>query len=118
MKTGTSRLMDSHLVDYTNLNANNIKSSSTQLPHQEISDDRTKLHWKTSLVIHTPEISDDEIEKESWGYREVTKDMEIPPNEDWLGDNENGEPFWNINLQPKLTLNSEGKECYTIKSLK
>ena len=28
----------------------------------EISDDRTKLHWKTSLVIHTPkEISDDEM---------------------------------------------------------
>ena len=29
------------------------------------------------------EISDEEIEEESWGYREVTKDMEIPPNEDW-----------------------------------
>ena len=29
----------------------------------EISDDRTKLHWKTSLVVHTPEISDEEIEK-------------------------------------------------------
>jgi len=27
--------------------------------------------------------SDDEIEEQSWGYREVTKDMEIPPNEDW-----------------------------------
>ena len=31
--------------------------------HTEISDDRTKLHWKTSLVVHTPEISDEEIEK-------------------------------------------------------
>jgi hypothetical protein len=29
----------------------------------EISDDRTKLHWKTSLVVHTPEISDEEIWK-------------------------------------------------------
>ena len=29
------------------------------------------------------EISDEEIEEQSWGYREVTKDMEIPPNEDW-----------------------------------
>jgi len=29
MKTGTSSLMDSHLVDFTNPNANNIKSSST-----------------------------------------------------------------------------------------
>ena len=28
---------------------------------KEISDDRTKLHWKTSLVVHTPEISDEEI---------------------------------------------------------
>ena len=28
----------------------------------EISDDRTKLHWKTSLVIHTPK----EISEESW----------------------------------------------------
>jgi len=27
--------------------------------------------------------SDEEIEEQSWGYREVTKDMEIPPNEDW-----------------------------------
>ena len=33
----------------------------------EISDDRTKLHWKTSLVIHTPkEISDEEIENVAW----------------------------------------------------
>jgi hypothetical protein len=39
MKTGTSRLMDSHLVDFTNPNANNIKSGSTQLPQQEISDE-------------------------------------------------------------------------------
>ena len=31
----------------------------------EISDDRTKLHWKTSLVVHTPEISDEEIEKQA-----------------------------------------------------
>lgn len=34
----------------------------------EISDDRTKLHWKTSLVIHTPEISDEEIEKAMWEH--------------------------------------------------
>lgn len=27
--------------------------------------------------------TDEEIEEQSWGYREVTKDMEIPPNEDW-----------------------------------
>ena len=27
--------------------------------------------------------SDEEVEEQSWGYREVTKDMEIPPNEDW-----------------------------------
>ena len=27
--------------------------------------------------------SDEEIEEQSWGYREVTKDMDIPPNEDW-----------------------------------
>ena len=32
-------------------------------PREKISDDRTKLHWKTSLVVHTPEISDEEIEK-------------------------------------------------------
>ena len=31
----------------------------------EISDDRTKLHWKTSLIIHTPELSDEEIFKQS-----------------------------------------------------
>jgi hypothetical protein len=27
--------------------------------------------------------SDEAIDEQSWGYREVTKDMEIPPNEDW-----------------------------------
>jgi hypothetical protein len=27
--------------------------------------------------------SDEEMEEQSWGYREVTKDMEIPPNKDW-----------------------------------
>lgn len=27
--------------------------------------------------------TDEEIEEQSWGYRELTKDMEIPPNEDW-----------------------------------
>jgi len=38
------------------------------------------------LIIATPPIelpSDEEIEEQSWGYREVTKDMEMPPNEDW-----------------------------------
>ena len=39
MKTRTSSLMDSHLVDFSNSNANNIKSNSTQLPQQEISDE-------------------------------------------------------------------------------
>ena len=29
----------------------------------QTSDGRTKLHWKTSLLIHTPEISDEEITK-------------------------------------------------------
>jgi hypothetical protein len=36
---------------------------------------------KTETPIELP--SDEEIEEQSWGYREVTKDMEIPPNEDW-----------------------------------
>ena len=39
MKTGTSRLMDSHLVEFTNPNANNIKSGLTTTSQQEISDD-------------------------------------------------------------------------------
>jgi hypothetical protein len=46
MKTGTSRLMDSHLVDFTNPNANNIKSGSTQLPQQEISDEEIEKEAK------------------------------------------------------------------------
>lgn len=33
------------------------------------------------VIIELP--SDEEIMEQSWGYREVTKDMEIPPNEDW-----------------------------------
>jgi hypothetical protein len=43
------------------------------------------------------EISDEEIEKESWGYREVTKDMEIPPNEDWS----NGAKWYREQLKSK-----------------
>jgi hypothetical protein len=39
--------------------------------------------WNECSQLLQQEISDEEIEKESWGYREVTKDMEIPPNEDW-----------------------------------
>ena len=27
--------------------------------------------------------SNEEVEEQSWGYREVTKYMKIPPNEDW-----------------------------------
>ena len=34
-------------------------------PREKISDGRTKLHWKTSLIIHTPELSDEEIFKQS-----------------------------------------------------
>ena len=38
----------------------------------EISDDRTKLHWKTSLVIHTPkEISDEEYYKDVFYQKQV-----------------------------------------------
>jgi len=37
----------------------------------------------SSKTSSQTEISDEEIEEQSWGYREVTKDMEIPPNEDW-----------------------------------
>jgi hypothetical protein len=44
------------------------------------------------------EISDEEIEKESWGYREVTKDMEIPPNEDWS----NGAKWYREQLKQTL----------------
>jgi hypothetical protein len=43
------------------------------------------------------EISDEEIEEQSWGYREVTKDMEIPPNEDWS----NGAKWYREQLKKK-----------------
>ena len=43
--------------------------------------DRIEKHLKALEPIELP--SDEEIEEQSWGYREVTKDMEIPPNEDW-----------------------------------
>jgi hypothetical protein len=43
------------------------------------------------------EISDEEIEEQSWGYREVTKDMEIPPNEDWS----NGAKWYREQLKNK-----------------
>jgi hypothetical protein len=43
------------------------------------------------------EISDEEIEEQSWGYREVTKDMEMPPNEDWS----NGAKWYREQLKNK-----------------
>jgi hypothetical protein len=48
MKTRTSSLMDSHLVDFSNKNANSIKSNSTKSLQLEISND---------------EISDEEIKE-------------------------------------------------------
>lgn len=48
----------------------------------ELSDNRSINEVLAGLTpIELP--SDEEIEEQSWGYREVTKDMEIPPNEDW-----------------------------------
>ena len=56
-------------VMYKNGYVKGYNAAIADLP-KEISDGRTKLHWKTSLVIHTPEISDEEIEKwvASTGY--------------------------------------------------
>ena len=54
------------LKDRTCTNSCSVVCGECQLPtssQTEISDDRTKLHWKTSLVIHTPEISDEEIKE-------------------------------------------------------
>ena len=51
-----------------------------------------------SAISELPkEISDEEIEEQSWGYREVTKDMEIPPNEDWS----NGAKWYREQLKNK-----------------
>ena len=49
-------------VMYKNGYVKGYNAAIAELP-KEISDDRTKLHWKTSLVVHIPEISDEEIEK-------------------------------------------------------
>ena len=43
--------------------------------------EKIEKHLKALQPIELP--SDEEIEEQSWGYREVTKDMEISPNEDW-----------------------------------
>ena len=51
MKTGTSRLMDSHLVDFSNKNANNIKSGSTTSSQTEISDEEIKEFVSESKSI-------------------------------------------------------------------
>jgi hypothetical protein len=42
-------------------------------------------HYQDLIDLLTPiELpSDEEMEEQSWGYREVTKDIDIPPNEDW-----------------------------------
>ena len=66
-------------VMYKNGYVKGYNAAISELP-KEISDDRTKLHWKTSLVVHTPEISDEEIEKavknpmhDAYDFREGAK---------------------------------------------
>jgi len=72
MKTGTSRLMDSHLVDFTNPNANNIKSGSTQLPQQEISDEEIESAAK-ECRFEDLDISVGSFELGAKWYREQLK---------------------------------------------
>ena len=76
MKTGTSRLMDSHLVDFSNKNANNIKSGSTTSSQTEISDEEIDKKAKEFFPMND---SDVEMTKKSmwklgakW-YREQLK---------------------------------------------
>jgi ribosomal protein L32 len=78
MKIGTSSLMDSHLVNFTNENSNKIKSSSTLLnPEQSMCiacDEEKTTHTvcMDCIVKTNHEISDEEIDKAaheniSWG---------------------------------------------------
>jgi hypothetical protein len=62
MKTGTSSLMDSHLVDFTNPNANNIKSGSTTSKKVIRIDD---INEEVDELIrqNQTEISDEEIKE-------------------------------------------------------
>ena len=69
MKTGTSRLMDSHLVDFTNPNANNIKSGSTQLPQQDVDKFEKFLDNEIELGL-SPK---DTIERIKWYYKTYFK---------------------------------------------
>lgn len=63
-----------------------------------------KLYFESEVIkmmenySYQKEISDEEIEEESWRYREVTKDMEIPPNEDWS----NGAKWYREQLKKAL----------------
>lgn len=63
----------------------------------------THIHTDNDVDMILPQFtpielpSDEEIEEESWRYREVTKDMEIPPNEDWS----NGAKWYREQLKNK-----------------
>ena len=73
---------------------------NTQQYYQETFGSKGSDTLKDYHIVDTNEmveISDEEIEKESWGYREVTKDMEIPPNEDWS----NGAKWYREQLKQK-----------------
>lgn len=78
MKTNTSSLMDSHLVDFTNPNANNIKSSSTASKKVIRIDD---INEEVDELIrqNQTEISDEEIE-------EAAKIASNNPLLDWEND--------------------------------
>ena len=61
---------------YTEEQVKNVLKERTFLIRKSID-----VMFDTLTPIELP--SDEDIEEQSWGYREVTKDMEIPPNEDW-----------------------------------
>jgi hypothetical protein len=72
MKTRTSSLMDSHLVDFTKPNANNIKSNSTTSKKVIRIDDVNEMADEDirQNKLFPNEISDEEISQEFKNYSE------------------------------------------------
>ena len=114
--SGMSEKPNNH-IDRTCTNSCSVVCGECQLPipQTEISDkswegcdgctEQDEVMYKNgyikgynAAIAELPkEISDEEIEEQSWGYREVTKDMEIPPNEDWS----NGAKWYKKQLKNK-----------------
>ena len=70
--------------------------------------------WNISKNDYAKEKAEDYIQSLSTQRlpKEFIPEMVDNGEEDWIGDDVNGEPFWNEKLEPKIIINSDNKPEY------